>query len=308
MKPQFLGLALCAAMLAPTAALAQQTASTGGAAAGKPEDNIPLTPEIIRDIGRRTGEVRRTQEEVNTQQAAPQASRINVSFAPGQTTPIIRLVKGYPTAISFFDETGQPWPIEWNTNSNPAGGGGGSTCSQTPAGGGGPGVATVGFYVCTPTVGSNVLQVSPASLEPRGGLIVNLKGAPKPISFLLVGGGGVYDADLTVHVAKRGPNALGVAAAPTAPDTASPFLTSMLQGAPPADAVPLNVAGVSPDDLRAWKIGDRVVIRTSYQMVSPEWFASEAAEGGVTVYSLPSTPVVLLSKNGATVSASLSEP
>jgi intracellular multiplication protein IcmK len=82
----------------------------------------------------------------------------------------------------------------------------------------------------------------------------------------------------------------------------------MLQGAPPADAVPLNVAGVSPDDLRAWKVGERVVIRTVYQLVSPEWFASEAAEGGVTVYSLPSTPVVLLSKNGSTVSASLSEP
>jgi len=30
--------------------------------------------------------------------------------------------------------------------------------------------------------------------------------------------------------------------------------------------------------------------------------------GGVTVYSLPVTPVVLLSQDGVTVSASLSEP
>jgi len=295
-------------MLASSApAFAQQNSAGGGGRQGREEESIPLTPDIIRELGRRVGETRRAQEEVNTQRAAPQATRVNVGFAPGETTPIVRLVKGYPTAISFFDDTGQPWPIEWNTNSNPAGGGG-STCSETPAGGGGPGVATVGFYVCTPTVGSNVLQISPASIEPRGGLVVNLKGAPKPLSFLLVSGGGVYDADLTVHVGKRGPNARGPVVAPAAPDTASPFLTAMLQGVPPADAVPLNVGGVSPDDMRAWKIGDRVVIRTVYQLVSPEWFASEAAEGGVTVYSLPATPVVLLSKNGATVSASLQEP
>ena len=136
--------------------------------------------------------------------------------------------------------------------------------------------------------------------------MVNLKGAPKPVSFLLVSGGGVYDADMTVHVDKRGPNARGPATGPAAPDTASPFLTAMLQGVAPADAAPLNVVGVNPDDFRAWKIGDRVVIRTVYQLVSPEWFASESAEGGVTVYSLPATPVVLLSKNGQTVSASLS--
>jgi intracellular multiplication protein IcmK len=102
-----------------------------------------------------------------------------------------------------------------------------------PAGGGGPAVASAGFYVCTPTVGSNVLQVAPASLQPRGGLLVTLKGAPKPISFMLVAGGGNYDADLSVQVAERGPNAKGPATGPAAPDTASPFLTAMLDGAPP---------------------------------------------------------------------------
>jgi intracellular multiplication protein IcmK len=145
-------------------------------------------------------------------------------------------------------------------------------------------------------------------LQPRGGLLVTLKGAPKPISFMLVAGGGAYDADLTVQVADRGPNAKGVATGPAAPDTASPFLTAMLDGAPPAEAEPLAVAGVSPDDLRAWKVGDRVVLRTRFALISPEWLASQTGEGGVTVYSLPVTPVVLLSQDGVTISASLSEP
>ena len=99
-----------------------------------------------------------------------------------------------------------------------------------------------------------------------------------------------------------------MATGPVAPDTASPFLTAMLDGAPPAEAEPLAVAGVSPDDLRAWKVGNRVVLRTRFALISPEWLASQTGEGGVTVYSLPVTPVVLLSQDGVTVSASLSEP
>ena len=254
------------------------------------------------------GDNKRAEEEVNTEIASPISRRVNVSFAPGQSTPIVRVVKGYPTALSFFDRTGEPWPIEWDTNSNPAAQANNGNCNQGPAGGGGPAVASAGFYVCAPTAGSNVLQVAAASLQPRGGLLVTLKGAPKPISFMLVAGGGTYDADLTVQVAERGPNAKGPATGPVAPDTASPFLTAMLDGAPPAEAEPLAVSGVSPDDLRAWKVGNRVVLRTRFALISPEWLASETGEGGVTVYSLPVTPIVLLSQDGRTISASLSEP
>ena len=309
-------LAFAAAVMAAAPASAQQgppgaspPQQPGASPKTDVDSAIPLTPGMIRDLGRRVGDNRRAEEEVNTEIASPISRRVNVSFAPGQSTPIVRIVKGYPTALSFFDRTGQPWPIEWDTNSNPAAAQASNVnCNQGPAGGGGPAVASAGFYVCTPTVGSNVLQVAAASLQPRGGLLVTLKGAPKPISFMLVAGGGTYDADLTVQVADRGPNAKGVATGPVAPDTASPFLTAMLDGAPPAEAEPLAVAGVSPDDLRAWKVGNRVVLRTRFALISPEWLASQTGEGGVTVYSLPVTPVVLLSQDGVTVSASLSEP
>ncbi len=281
-------------------------ATQAAAAGGGGQDAIPLTPGMIRDLGKRFGESKRAQEEVMTQFASPASRRVNVAFTPGQATSIIQVVKGYPTAVSFFDKTGEPWPIEWDVNSNPAGAAGGTNCNASPAAGG-PAVAAVGFYVCTPVAGSNVLEISPSSLQPRGGLLVTLKGAPKPISFLLIGGGGTYDADLSVQVSERGPNAKGLPALPTAPDTASPFLTAMLDGVPPAEATPLSVSGVSPDDLRAWRVGERIVIRTRYTLVSPEWVASENGEGGLTVYSLPPTPIVLLSKDGQTVSASLSE-
>ena len=68
--------------------------------------------------------------------------------------------------------------------------------------------------------------------------------------------------------------------------------------------MPLSVVGVSPEGLRAWRLGRNVYLRTRYTLLSPEWTASEA-EGGLTIYVVPNTPYVLLSVNGRTVSAKL---
>jgi intracellular multiplication protein IcmK len=241
--------------------------------------------------------------------AVPENRQINTSFAPGGATSIIQTIKGYPTAVSFFDSTGQPWPVQWDTNSNPAAIAGETNCNvQSSGNAGGPAAMAVGFFVCAPTKGSNVLEITPVSLAPRGGLVVSLEGAPKPLTFLLVTGGGRYDANLSIHVADRGPHAkVEIMTRPDAPDTGAPFLTGMLQGVPPADATPLDVEGVSPDGIRAWRLGRNVYLRTRYTLLSPEWTASEA-EGGTTVYAVPSTPVVLLSVNGRTVSALLKDP
>jgi len=280
----------------------QQTLANGKDVAS----SIPLTPDIIRDLGKRFGENKRAQEEALTEIASPDSRRVNVSFVPGSAVPIIHTVKGYPTAIAFFDKTGEPWPILWDTNSNPAAVAEGANCNAGPHSGG-PAVAAVGFYVCSPVKGSNVLEITPMSLKPRGGLVVTLENAPKPLSFMLIGGGERYDADLTIQAAERGPKAKAETVYPSAPDTAAPFLTAMLDGVPPADATPLSVSGVSPEDLRAWKRGDHVYLRTRLTLISPEWVGSENGEGGLTVYEVPTTPVVLLSHGGRTVSASLRE-
>lgn len=296
-----------------TASLAQRDqpapGGRGGAdtAAPSPADAIPLTPEMIERLGDRVRGNQRARDQVQTELAAPVSRRVNVSFAPGAATSIINTVKGYPSAISFFDATGQPWPVAWDTNSNPAAASGGQGCSTNAGGTGGPSAMAVGFFVCSPAKGSNTLEITPMSVAPRGGLVVSLEGAPKPVTFLLVADGGRYDADLSVHVSDRGPKArVEIMTRPNVPETGSAYLTAMLQGAPPAEAVPLSVEGVSPDNLRAWRLGRNVYLRTAYTLLSPEWTASEA-EGGTTIYAVPNTPVVLLSINGRTVSASLKE-
>jgi intracellular multiplication protein IcmK len=288
---------------------AQDDANGNSAAARAEENALQLTPAMIEDLARRYWATKRATEGAGTEVAVPVNRQVDVSFAPGGATSIINTVKGYPTAVSFFDSTGQPWPVQWDTNSNPAAISGGANCNvQTNGTAGGPAAMAVGFFVCAPTKGSNVLEITPVSPVPRGGLVVSLESAPKPITFLLVTGGGRYDANLSIHVADRGPHAkVEIMTQPDAPDTGAPFLTGMLEGTPPADAVPLDVEGVSPDGIRAWRLGRNVYLRTRYTLLSPEWTASEA-EGGTTVYAVPATPVVLLSVNGRTVSALLKDP
>ena len=199
-----------------------------------------------------------------------------------------------------MDSTGQPWPIAWDTNSNPA--------TETGGGQAGAAVQAVGFDVKVPLKGSNVLQIAPRSSVPRGGILVTLQGATAPLAFMMVAGRDRYDARIDVRVTDRGPNArVQIITRPNTPETGAAYLTAMLDGAPPAEAIPLSVSGVSPDDVRAWRMGSKVYLRTQYTVLSPEWTASESGQGGMSIYALPSTPVVLLSTGGRSVAARLSE-
>lgn len=316
---QLLVLTLAGSMSVPVIALAQsqapQAAHPGTPVSSGPGPDDPsfrsaaqsapglsLTPEMILELGRRYRENQNAREEVMAPSIAMPVTRsVNASMGPGGATSIIQAVQGYPTAIAFVDATGQPWPIAWDTNSNPASeGSGGAT--------GTPAVQATGFDVRVPVKGSNVLQLAPRSSAPRGGVLVNLQGAPAPLTFMIMAGRDRYDARVDVRVADRGPNArVQIITRPNTPETGAAYLTAMLDGAPPADAVPLSVSGVSPDDVRAWRLGDKVYLRTQYTVLSPEWTASENGPDNMTIYAIPSTPVVLLSANGRSVAARLTE-
>jgi len=252
--------------------------------------NLPLTGEMIDDLARAHGQVREAEERAMQGSIALPATRsVNISLGPGGATPILEAVRGYPTAIAFLDSTGQPWPIIWDTNSN-------------------PNVDNSGFDVSVPEKGSNVMQIIPRSPAPRGGLLVYLKGAPVPLTFMVIAGRERYDARVDARVADRGPNAkVQIITRPNTPETGAAYLTAMLDGTPPAEAVPLVVSGVSPDEVRAWRMGGRVYLRTRYTLISPEWVASQDGPSGVSIYALPATPIVLLSANGRSVSARLTE-
>lgn len=221
--------------------------------------------------------------------ASPASRSLNVSFEPGAQIPIVRLAQGYPAAITFLDATGQPWPIAWDLTTNKA-----------------P-IRAVGINACVPQAGSNILQISPITRYPRGGLLVTLKDAPKPISFMIVAGTGSYDADLTVRITKRGPNAKDQASALGAvPDTSDPVLNNLLDGIPPMEAVPLLVSGVSADRLRAWKLKNTMYIRTTFELSSPAATA-HVSEFDVTAYAAPFSSRLLVSIGERLVPVSVQE-
>lgn len=281
-----LGMTLCA----PASAFAQPRQDGG------PDDRdkehvdpiyagtLPPPPSVRQDLYDRydSGQKALDAEDDPHLLASPTSRSLNVSFEPGAQIPIVRLAQGYPAAITFLDATGQPWPIAWDLATNKAAGCDGDGKSDNK-----PTVRAVGINACVPQAGSNILQITPVSRYPHGGLLVTLKDAPKPISFMIVAGTGAYDADLTVRITRRGPNAKDQPSTLGAvPDTSDPVLTNLLDGVPPMEAVPLLVSGVSADRLRAWKLKNTMYIRTTYELSSPA-STDHAREFDVTVYVLP---------------------
>ena len=283
--------------------------------------SIPFIPEaLVDELARRLESQRRASERVtNPVLAIPVNRSVNASLGPGETTPIVQTVMGYPTSIAFLDSTGQPWPIHWDVNSNPtnpevaAPGTQGGVTNASAGMGVGPAVSYgTGFEVDVPVKGGNVLNVTTRSPGPRGGLTVILEGANAPLSFMLMGNAQRFDSRLAVMVAGRGPNARaptlgGGFGRPGEPVTGAAHLTSMLDGVAPAAAVPLGVSGMSPDDIRAWRLGDRTYLRTRVKVVSPQPIATERGMDGVAIYEIPAVPIVLVSYGGQLASIHLQE-
>lgn len=230
---------------------------------------------------------------------SPVSRTVGVSFTSGGQINIIRIAQDYPSSISFVDSTGQPWPIAWDITTKKIGG-----CDDK-GDGHNASVRAVGISACIPEPGSNVLQLTPISRYAHGGVLVSLKDAPKPVSFMIIAGTGSYDADMTARVNKRGPNAKDIVSTdPEAPATGSKLMHDILDGTPPLEAIPLLVSGVNPDDLRAWKLANKIYLRTTYQLMSPS-FTDHQSLYDTTAYEIPATTRLLVSsaiKQGIPVS------
>ena len=278
--------------------------------------SIPFIPDaLVDELARRLDSQRRASERAtNPVLAVPRNRSLNVSLGPGDTTPVVQTVMGYTTTIAFLDSTGQPWPIHWQENSNPSvpvAPQGGVTNASAGVGIG-PAVSYgAGFDVSVPVKGGHMLTITTRSPGPRGSIAVILEGASAPLSFMLMGNGHEFDDRLSVMVTGHGPNAKAASGVgfgrPAGPVTGAAQLTSMLDGVAPAQAVPLGVSGMSPDDIRAWRLGDRIYLRTRARVVSPQPVATEKGMDGVAIYEIPSVPSVLVTSGGQLASIHLQE-
>lgn len=293
-----------------------QTSPPDSTSAQRALNGIPnLSDDMIDELARRVRRLQDGSERANNPTVArPLNRQVVVSLRPGDPSPIINTVRGYPTSITFTDNTGRPWPIHFENFSN-ASQPGSTDCNnagaQVATAGNGaaiPGaVFSSGFDVCVPVKGGNVLMITARSAAPRGGLQVMLEGAAAPIPFTLMGTPDSYDSVVTVKVAQRGPNArVDVFTRRSGgPVTGDVDLQRMLDGTPPANARPLLVRGAPPDGVQAWELGDRMYVRTNATILSPQPIARQFTNGNLGIFEIPASPVVLATAGGETFSIRL---
>ena len=276
--------AVLAALVAvmPFGAVAQEEDEAAGAQRRQRESNFregarrafPVTPEQMNELFEMYEKTSRARARVDDPRSyvAPQRREINVSFSRGGVDNIVHTATNYPTAVSFFDNTGSPWPISVKSSSNPVGDG--------PA-------LFGGFEVKIVIDGGNTLEITPREAHARGAVQVYLKDAPVPITLMLHQGLPTFDSNMRVQVSSRGPNAPAhVVVQANTIETGAGFMTDMLSGITPLGAKPMKVSGASPDAVRGWRMGDRLYVRTQARPIAPQPKSYQMAEGGWQVFSV----------------------
>jgi len=323
---------------------ARAGAQTGGpdasmdAAARQAAASLPLlvdNPGLLRQLESKIWQQRQaTDDAVNPPPGVPAIRIVRVSPGLPGATSEINTIYGIPTSVTFIDITGAPWPIQWEYKTNEfikpasATAAAGESRSNNPE----PrrennqnqpdplyaqeaqriaDVTTAhGFAFDVPNTGpgGNTLNITTISPSPVGGTNVFLQGARAPIPLKLrsVGPrGGEYDSVVTVQVLAHGPQAKPeLAVHDTVPETGQQDMFDMLQGHPPADAVPLDVMNLSPDRIRAWRRGKSDYLLTDVIILAPQPQDSEAGNG-VNLYKIPDTPYVTVYDRGTGRSTSI---
>lgn len=240
---------------------------------------LPMPPQMIEAL--------RTRYDM-TLRAAAQPPRIpsartgsmDVALEPGGQPPTVNLSAGNVTSLSFYDVTGQAWPVAAVVVGNPN-----------------------SFDVQIPSLDGNLVTVSPLGPYARGNLSVSLRGQPMPIVVNTQAGYDKLDALVNFRVPTRGPNAQqAVLLNNSAPIAGDSTLGAFIDGTPPDGSEVLTIKG---GPASAWRFGGSVYIRTTMTMLSPGWVSSASGAGNVKVYQMPDTPVMLASDDGRTVTLKL---
>lgn len=248
------------------------------------EGLLPLSTDQIRAFMEK---LENTQEAAQPpHQGAPkgEVKVFGLSLDPGVEPPQVNLSAGYVTTIAIVDQTGSPWPIL--------------------------DVGVGGNFEVTPTqAGSHVVRVVPLTRYGDGNLSIMLKDLPTPIIFRLSAGGSTFHMRFDARVPKLGPMAktpIIQRQAGNGLEAGDETISMILENAPPKDAKKLKIGGVDARS-KAWRIGDKVYVRTPLTLLSPAWNASASSADGMTVYEIGEAPVLLLSDNGAMIRARLAQ-
>ncbi|MDH7792548.1 DotH/IcmK family type IV secretion protein [Ochrobactrum sp. AN78] len=239
---------------------------------------MPMTPQMIRDFRKRLDENQKAASEPPSgKQPHLISDAIRLSLKPGQALSSIATAADRASVISFYDRTGQAWPVASFV----------------------VGRADM-FQVYALQEGSNKLAIT--ALQPHGSsnLIVSLVEESRPIVFHLQTAQPtvVERRDITVDAygpnAVRNPTTVAVQAA-----ASNPIMLAFVEGAAlPQGAV--RLPSTDPD-IDAWAYGGAYYIRSPHTLISPSWLSVLSGPGDIHAYRINKTPIVLMSRNGQIV-------
>lgn len=240
-----------------------------------------LTPAEIRKMLELNDETKQAAQTPLVPTPNMESVFATISLDPGAKPLVIKTAIGSVTTLSMVDASGQPWPIRdlsWAGN----------------------------FDIQQPETGENMLRITPTSEFAYGNVSMRMKGLNPPIILVFKADRETVHVRIDIQVPELGPNGIaplieGNAVSTTAGNAR---MASVLEGIAPAQAKKLDFSGVD-GRTTAYMEGGRMYLRTPFTLLSPAWNSSVRSADGTNVYSLPTTPVLLMSDKGKMVRATL---
>ena len=238
------------------------------------QQTLPMTPSQIQRLHRLYDKTQKAAATSPSTPPSPTSTSQVVDLSPGAVPPVIRLSQGFVTSIVFIDSTGAPWPITAYDLGNPK-----------------------AFNIQWDK--NNTLMIQALSPYTYGNLAIKLRDQSTPVMVTLLPGQQVVDYRVDLRITGYGPNAkIGqISSASHLPASANPVLLSVLDGVPPSGSQSLQVSG---GDAQAWRLNDKLYLRTRYNVLSPSWLAKLSSADGTHAYEMLSVPVVLVERSGKT--------
>lgn len=232
-----------------------------------------LTPDEIRQYRQMLLEREHAANYVKPPKLRSQSH--TVSLAPGSHIPSIKIAPRYVSSLVIVDSQGNPWPIVGHNNGSP-------TVFQTTVPEADP---------------HNVISISALANVGASNLSILLEGQTVPLIVQLFVDRDEMDVRADMVISELGPRSNPVLRHTSGFVDATPDSTMMafVDGVPPSGAVSLTV---SDPRFRVWEMGDQLYIRTNLTISSPRYSAISHGTGGVRVYRMSKTPMVLFSADG----------
>lgn len=247
-------------------------------------EELPLTPEQIRYIKRKMLESERAKW---SQVYKPKIVKkvMSVDADAQSKIPTVYLTPGFVGTIVFVDAQGKPWPLS-----------------------AGPVVGNnrlIDLKVPNNSGGNNIIVVSAKKPSGMSNISVFLHGKDAPIIVNIVNSVKKHyaRADMVMRDYLEGDGG-GERVRSVPASAASAEMLALVNG-----AVVDGMQGLksSTRDIRAWRMGSYLYIRTRHQVISPGWINKVAGADGVKVYKMKMTTRVLYSAGGEVRTAKISE-